>query len=97
MENETKSILFKGSKTSIKFNISCKVHLVKKQLYRLPGCLLDNNLNGESMARKIPPPPPPQKKMHSECILTLCMQKRSLQWIDPNLTLTIVVLLHSKV
>ena len=43
MENETKSILFKGSKTSIKFN---------------------NNLNGESMARKIPPPPPPppQKK-----------------------------------
>ena len=52
-EVATKSILFTGGKTSIKLNIFCKDHLVKKHnyVYCLGRLLaLDNNLNGESMA-----------------------------------------------
>ena len=52
-ENKTKAILFMRNKTEAKLNISFQDHFIKQYFcVEYLGCLLDNNLCGESMARR---------------------------------------------
>ena len=52
-KDKTKAILFTRNKTEAKLNISFQDHSIKQYNYvEYLGCLLDNNLCGESMARK---------------------------------------------
>ena len=53
-EDKTKSILFTRSLTSKKLTISYQDHSIKQyNCVEYLGCLLDNTLNGESMARRV--------------------------------------------
>ena len=52
-EDKTKTILFTRNKTEAKLNICFQDHSIKQyNCVEYLGCLLDNNLCGESMARK---------------------------------------------
>ena len=53
-EDKTKSILFTGSKTPTRLNISFQDHLIKQyNCVEYLGYFLDYNLNGETMAQKV--------------------------------------------
>ena len=52
-EDKTKAIPFKRNKTDAKLNICFQDHSIKQyNCVEYPGCLLDNNLCGQSMARR---------------------------------------------
>ena len=52
-EDKTKAIPFKRNKTDAKLNICFQDHSIKQyNCVEYPGCLLDNNLCGKSMAKR---------------------------------------------